>query len=86
MQGLNVRMAKALNRLIGRRGRVLEDRFHSVIMRTPTQTAHALSYVLRNRQHHAPERYPAAWRDPFASTDAPLVAPRTWMIDGAAPD
>jgi REP element-mobilizing transposase RayT len=31
MQGLNVRMARALNRLMNRRGRVLSDRFHAVI-------------------------------------------------------
>jgi REP element-mobilizing transposase RayT len=60
MQGLNVRMAFALNRLIRRRGKVLDDRFHAVILRTPTQTAHALNYVLRNRQHHAPGVYARA--------------------------
>jgi hypothetical protein len=80
MQGLNVRIAFALNRLIGRRGKVLDDRFHSVILRTPTQTAHARHFVLRNRQHHAPGVYPSAWRDPFASEDAPLAAPRSRLL------
>jgi REP element-mobilizing transposase RayT len=82
MQGLNVRIAVALNRLIGRRGKVLDDRFHAVILRTPTQTARAAHYVLNNRQHHAPGRYPAAWRDPFASAEAPLAEPRTWLLRG----
>ena len=54
MQGLNVRMAIAINRLMGRRGKVFADRYHSVVLRTPTQTANALHYVLNNRQHHAP--------------------------------
>ncbi len=86
MQGLNVRLAIALNRLIGRRGKVLDDRFHSVILRSPTQTAHALHYVLHNRRHHAPGVYPPAWRDPFATTDAPFAAPRTWFLrDGGPP-
>ncbi len=84
MQGLNVRMAIALNRLIGRRGKVLDDRFHSVILRTPTQTRHALHYVLNNRQHHASGRYPAAWRDPFATAEAPFAEPRTWFLRGGA--
>jgi hypothetical protein len=80
MQGLNVRIALALNRLIGRRGKALDDRFHAVVLRTPTQTAHAIHYVLNNRQHHAPERHPPGWRDPFASVAAPVVEPRTWLI------
>jgi REP element-mobilizing transposase RayT len=81
MQGLNVRMATALNRLMQRRGKVLADRYHAVILRTPTQTANAVHYVLHNQQHHAPGRYPAEWRDPFASEEAPLVAARTWLLD-----
>jgi hypothetical protein len=80
MQGLNVRMAIALNRLMRRRGRVLADRYHAVILKTPTQTAHAVHYVLNNRQHHAPGLYTADWRDPFASADAPLAAPHTWLL------
>src|SRR5579862_4768704 len=80
MQGLNVRIAIALNRLIGRRGKVFDDRFHSAILRTPTQTAHARHYVLNNRQHHAPDRYARDWIDPFASVIAPLDEPRTWLL------
>ena len=84
MQGLNVRMALALNRLMRRRGKVFADRYHAVILRTPTQTANALHYVLNNRQHHAPGRYSEQWRDPFASAEAPLGAPRTWLLSSLA--
>jgi REP element-mobilizing transposase RayT len=80
MQGLNIRMARALNRLMCRKGRVFFDRYHAVILQTPRQTAHALHYVLHNRQHHAPDRYPPMWRDPFATTRAPLIAPETWLL------
>ncbi len=83
MQGLNIRMAIALNRLMERKGRVLDDRYHAVVLRTPTQTAHAVNYVLNNRQHHAPARYPAGWRDPFATAAAPFAVPRTWMLENA---
>jgi REP element-mobilizing transposase RayT len=85
MQGLNVRMARGLNRLTNRRGKVLADRYHAVILQTPTQTAHALHYVLHNRQHHAPGRYAAGWRDPFASATQPLLTPRTWLLENAPP-
>ncbi|HZS39317.1 MAG TPA: transposase [Polyangia bacterium] len=80
MQGLNVRMALALNRLMQRRGKVFADRYHAVVLKTPTQTKRALHYVVHNRQHHAPGRYSADWRDPFASAQGPLVAPRTWLL------
>jgi REP element-mobilizing transposase RayT len=83
MQGLSVRVAKALNRAMRRRGRVFADRYHAVVLRSPTQTARALHYVLHNRQHHAPARYSASWRDPFSSVAAPLVVPRTWLLEQA---
>ncbi len=80
MQGLNVRMAIALNRLMGRKGKVFADRYHAVVLLTPTQTANAVHYVLHNRQHHAPGRYSAEWRDPFSSAGGPLVVPRVWLL------
>ena len=85
MQGLNVRIAKALNKSMKRHGKVLSDRYHAVILTTPTQTAHAVHYVLHNRQHHAPERHSANWLDPFASAFTPLLAPRTWLLEHAPP-
>jgi hypothetical protein len=80
MQGLNIRMAFALNRLMQRKGKVFADRYHAVVLQTPTQTRNALRYVLHNRQHHAPSRYSAVWRDPFSSVMAPLALPRTWLL------
>jgi REP element-mobilizing transposase RayT len=42
MQGLNVRIALALNRLIGRGGKVLDDRFHAWLLRNaPASTTAA---------------------------------------------
>jgi len=79
MQGLNVRMAVVLNRLMKRCGKVLADRYHAVILWTPRQTANAVHYVLHNRQHHA-RGYADAWRDPFASVEAPMAAARTWLL------
>jgi REP element-mobilizing transposase RayT len=70
MQGLGIRMAKALNRALGRRrGRVWADRYHDRILRTPREVRHALAYTLQNARKHgvAPPHAPRRWVDPFSS-------------------
>src|SRR5579871_5949647 len=52
VQGVAIRMAKGMNRMMGKRGKVFADRFHSRILRTPAETRNAVHYVLHNRQHH----------------------------------
>jgi REP element-mobilizing transposase RayT len=52
MQGLLVRVARALNRLWGRRGSVFADRYHARILRTPREVRNALAYVVLNAQKH----------------------------------
>ncbi len=52
MQGLLVRLAKALNRARGRTGRVVADRYHARILRTPREVRNALVYVLQNARKH----------------------------------
>jgi putative transposase len=52
MQGLGVRMARGLNRIMNRRGKVLADRFHARILRSPTEVRRALLYVRDNRAVH----------------------------------
>ncbi|MBI4878639.1 MAG: transposase [Planctomycetes bacterium] len=66
MQGLLIRVAKALNRLWQRHGRVFADRYHSRILRTPREVRSALCYVLNNARRHA-ARLRQALLDPFAS-------------------
>jgi len=53
MQGLSIRIAKALNRLMGRKGKVFADRYHARILRTPKEVRSALVYVLGNAHKHA---------------------------------
>ncbi len=67
LQGLEIRMAKALNRAHGRRGRVWADRYHVRILRTPSEVRNCLVYVLGNWRHHGGERYPVQSLDPFSS-------------------
>ena len=89
MQGLGVRIAKALNRVMRRKGTVFADHYHARILRSPAQVANALAYVLMNFQHHFPEeaRRPRTIRDPFSSAwrepgvDPPVVPARTWLLD-----
>jgi REP element-mobilizing transposase RayT len=52
MQGLNIRLAKALNKWLNRSGRVFADHYHSRLLLTPTEVANAIGYVLNNAAHH----------------------------------
>jgi REP element-mobilizing transposase RayT len=52
MRGLLVRIARALNRLWGRSGRIFGDRFHERELRNPRQVRNALVYVLQNLRKH----------------------------------
>lgn len=57
MQGLSIRLAKAINRSAGRpRGKVFRDRYHVEVLRTPRQARNALGYVLNNLRHHLDQR------------------------------
>ena len=52
MKGLLVRIARALNRLWGRRGSVFESRYHDHVLKSPRQVRNALAYVLNNLWRH----------------------------------
>jgi putative transposase len=54
IRSLQTRVTKVLNHhvLRRRRGKVWGDRYFRVDLKTPTQTRHALAYVLQNGQHH----------------------------------
>jgi REP element-mobilizing transposase RayT len=72
MKGFGVRVARRLNRLAGRTGRVIADRYHARYLRTPTEVRRALVYVLQNGVKHARDdgqiaRGQRAWIDPYSS-------------------
>ncbi|GAO04157.1 hypothetical protein PSR1_03045 [Anaeromyxobacter sp. PSR-1] len=52
MQGLCIRLAKGLNRMMGRRGKVFADRYHARVLGTPSEVRNALAYVLLNHRSH----------------------------------
>ncbi len=92
MKGLEVRLARALNRMMRRKGRVFGDRYHAHILKTPREAARALRYVLMKFGHHARswgENISATFIDPFSSVRylatspspaAPVAAPQTWLL------
>ena len=55
LQGLAIRIAKALNKAWGRRGKVFADRYHDRILKTPREVRNAIRYVLANGKKHAAE-------------------------------
>jgi REP element-mobilizing transposase RayT len=63
MQGLSVRVARGLNKLIGRTGAVFVDRYHVHVLRTPRQVRHALAYVLNNFRRHQRQQGLSVRRD-----------------------
>ena len=80
MKGLEVRMARSLNRVMDRRGPVFADRYHANLLPSPRQTWNAVRYVLENWAVHAVREGEPAPRgvDPYCSDAAdngpPLVA------------
>src|SRR5262249_24526897 len=51
-QGLMIRIAKAINRVLRRVGTVWGDRYHARILTTPRAVRHCLVYVLNNWKKH----------------------------------
>jgi REP-associated tyrosine transposase len=88
MKGLEVRMAKALNKVMDRRGPVFADRYHAHLLTSPREAANAVRYVLENWIVHAMRNADPAPSgvDPYCSAaphdrGPPVVAePRWWML------
>ena len=83
MQGLCIRMAKALNAMMRRSGRVFADHYHSRLLQSPTEVANAIAYVLNNRRHHhgerAIDRYSSVALDDAERTKL-LSQPVGWLL------
>jgi REP element-mobilizing transposase RayT len=52
MNALLSPLARALNKLWGRSGKVFPERYHDEVISTPTQARNALRYVLQNGKKH----------------------------------
>lgn len=81
MQGLAIRVARAVNRVLHRRGSVWADRFHARELRTPREVRSGIVYVLQNHLKHVAG---ACGVDPCSS--APWFRRwRTGPLDRAGP-
>jgi putative transposase len=91
VHGLAIRLALAVNRVLGRKGRVVGDRYHARALTTPRQMRTSMVYVLLNFRKHL--RAPACidprssgphfsgWLRPLAvaAVEPPTALPTTWM-------
>ncbi len=53
MKAIGARLARAVNRIAGRKGPVFADRYHARMLPTPREVHRALRYVLLNNRRHA---------------------------------
>jgi hypothetical protein len=70
MKSIGARFARAVNRVFRRAGRVMADRCHVHVLRTPSEVRNAIAYVLLNARRHLAKkgRAPAtAGVDPASS-------------------
>jgi len=87
MQALGIRIALGLNkRMERRRGRVVADRYHARVLKSPLEVKRALLYVLNNARHHrrADEQPHRLWVDAYSSApffDGWAYAPRVDSCD-----
>jgi hypothetical protein len=91
IHGLAIRLALAVNRVLGRKGTVVGDRYHARPLTTPRQMRTSMVYVLLNFRKHL--RAPAGidprssglhfsgWHEPPTAMVGPAAAalPTTWM-------
>jgi putative transposase len=83
MQGLAIRIAKGVNRAIGRKGQIFADRYHARILRTVTEVRNAVNYVRKNWHKHQKQsgRWSHDWYvDPFSS----MSGEACWYVDERA--
>jgi hypothetical protein len=81
MTGLNVRIARGLNRAMYSMGRCVKERYHTHILKTPGEVRQAIHYVLKNHEHHTGSKAP----DPCSSVLNPqlVVEPQAWLLQHA---
>jgi REP element-mobilizing transposase RayT len=93
--GLSVRFARAVNRVVRRRGQVWGDRHHMRALRTPREVRYAMVYVIMNWRKHDPRakgldpcssaamfdgwKTPPSSGPPSFEHDSPASPPTTWL-------
>ena len=92
MQSLAINCARALNRELGRDGKIFEFRYHATQIKTPRQARNTLAYVINNWRRHREDLFNAATSkasiDPYSSGisfTGWAGAPRFAIPDGYEP-
>ena len=90
MQGLGIRIARRLNRLWQRTGKVFADRYHDRILRSPREVIRVLNYVLNNARKHGwsyagvdgycSGRWFAGVRKALRRLVPEQLRPKTWLL------
>jgi REP element-mobilizing transposase RayT len=94
IQALAIRIAKRLNGLWRRAGKLFADRYHDRILRSPREVRNALAYVLNNAFKHGVEvtrgepdpcssgQWFDGWRGVprLAPGSSPLARAKTWLL------
>ena len=92
LRGLAIRVARAVNRAVGRTGSVWGDRYHTRPLVTPRETRNCIRYVLFNFRKHRPADprridpcSSAPWFDGFRepaprALAPPTRPPATWLL------
>lgn len=99
IRSVAVRVARYVNDLLARRGKLWADRWHGRALKTPREMRNAILYVLANFRKHASRRTPAGvdpyssarWFDgfhewsPATGMPPPWADERDWDRDGDDP-
>jgi len=95
MQAFGLSLWRRLNALWGRRGPILADPYHARELRSPSETRHALCYVLHNGRRHgltvsgwdvfSSAAELRSWNGYVTALNGPhpgagVIAPRTWLL------
>jgi len=96
LMGLSIRVARAVNRVLQRTGRVWDDRFHARALTSPREVRHAIVYVLMNAKKHiaaaasldpcSSAGYFTDWKIPLAQASHSVrhvpatETPQTWLL------
>ena len=92
LQGLGIRLAKTVNRMLGRHGSVWAVRYHARALTTPREVRNTLIYVLLNGRKHGVSRHGidpcssgawfAGWRESIGvpTGTGPIARARTWLL------
>jgi REP element-mobilizing transposase RayT len=73
VSGLAIAIARRLNAMLKRKGKVWDDRFHRHDLTTPTETRRCLAYVFDNYVHHGERTFGEGVLDAYSTA---------WLFEG----